>query len=73
MKWDYAADVIRDALKDLLAEDGMLVPLLVLRGLTKLGTPVSGELTETIQQIARAHPSFGVRVQASAAVRNLHV
>ena len=61
----YMTASIQRRLDELLRSDGLLVPLLVLRGLSDqraLGPP----LLDTIQAIARSHPAHGVRIQAEA-------
>ncbi|MDQ6948567.1 MAG: hypothetical protein M3256_20480, partial [Actinomycetota bacterium] len=55
-------------LLDMLSEDGLLVPLLVLRGLRSSGA--QSRLTESlrvrISQLAATHPARGIRLQARA-------
>jgi hypothetical protein len=50
----------------LLAEDGLLVPLLALRGLNETRSQLPQPLKDVIAGIARSHPAYGVRLQAAA-------
>lgn len=60
----FARALIESRLLGLLDEDGMLVPLLVLRGLTGDAEISPGVVRDRVSQMAQEHPVFGVRVQA---------
>lgn len=67
----FAVDLLDRRLVSLLAEDGILVPLLVLRGLAEGGTPLTRTIQESVAGIAERHPVFGVRVQARRLIDEL--
>lgn len=59
--------LVEERLLELLSNDGLLVPLLVLRGLVASDQPSpDGQLGRRISQIAASHPALGVRAQALA-------
>ncbi len=59
--------LVNDRMIELLSDDGLLVPLLVLRGLmSATDLPLEAAVTRRIQQLSAAHLAYGVRVQARA-------
>lgn len=60
----FAIELLEERLLGLLAEDGILVPLLVLRGLSDGVEIDSQAIRDRIQDMAEHHLVFGVRVQA---------
>lgn len=60
------ASVALRRLKDLLAEDGLRVPHLVLRGMADVPLPLPSSIGEVVSKIAEDHPARSVR---SAALR----
>lgn len=61
---EFARGPVQKRLVALLEEDGMLVPLLVLHGLTADIDIEQGPIRDLVESMARSHPVFGVRVQA---------
>lgn len=59
------ADSSRGRLLELLNEDGLLIPLFVLRGLQALGSSMPTEIRTHIQGMSENHPSRMVRLQAT--------
>lgn len=58
-----------DRLRDLLSQDGLVVPVLVLRGLQDdavIRADIPDELIAKVRQLAQSHPARGVRLQAEA-------
>lgn len=66
----FANAVLVSRLMGLLAEDGLLVPLLVLRGLSGEVNVPPGPVAERVAHMADHHPVFGVRVQAGFVLKN---
>ena len=60
----FAQTLVQSRLLGLLEEDGILVPLLVLQGLTSDVDLTPGAIYDRVAQMAHEHPVFGVRVQA---------
>ncbi|MFJ9390721.1 hypothetical protein ACIRON_17990 [Nocardioides sp. NPDC101246] len=60
----FATDVLERRLFSLLEEDGILVPLLALRGLSDETVLRPGPLRDHIELMAEQHLVFGVRIQA---------
>lgn len=58
------ARVARRRLSELLDEDGLLAPRLVLRGLTETSTPLDPGIRRQIASMAENHPSWAVRNEA---------
>ena len=54
-------ELFEDRLMSLLGEDGLLVPILALRGLTDLGSPLGARVLAGIETLAASHPSRNVR------------
>lgn len=64
-KVDFARALVIDRIGALIAEEGTLVPLLVLRALSANPLRVPSELEGDISRVARDHLIFAVRDQAS--------
>ena len=58
--------IISSKLDELLDKDGVISPLLVLRGLMEEDVALSADLRASVKRIADDHLSFGVRAQAKA-------
>jgi hypothetical protein len=65
------ADLIDQRLLDLLAEDGLIVPLLVLRGLQADGDRLDlpAAVARRVALVAKGHAAWGVRLQAQALIQ----
>ena len=61
---DPLAPLARHRLSELLDEDGLLAPLLVLRGLLEVLGDIPGTLTRQVMTLAIQHPSASVRLEA---------
>lgn len=57
------ADLVSDRLIELLNEDGLLIPLFVMRALAEGATPPAAVVNE-ISRLSRDHPSFRIRRHA---------
>jgi hypothetical protein len=64
------ADFSSSRLVDLLKEDGLLVPVLVLRGLEEWGSGLPADVRAQIEQLREVHPSRAVRRQAARFLDN---
>ncbi len=60
--------ILEHAILTLIDADGLLVPLLTLRGLTETGLPAEGRVRQRVAEVAANHIAFGVRLQATAAL-----
>jgi hypothetical protein len=60
------ASFLIERLLFLLHEDGILVPLLILRGLHESRAPVPERVIQRINAIATGHAAYGVRLQAAS-------
>lgn len=67
----FANTILVSRLMGLLEEDGLLVPLLVLRGLSGEVEVPPGPVAERVAHMAEHHPVFGVRVQAKYVLKSL--
>jgi hypothetical protein len=65
------ASILVEQLLDLLQEDGVVVPLLVLRGLHESQVVLPQEIIDRISYIASNHPVYGIRLQAMSLVEGL--
>jgi hypothetical protein len=59
-------DLILERLTELMEEDGIAGPLLVLRGLSEIRTSLPSDVVRVISNLADEHPVHGVRLQALA-------
>ncbi|TDL05751.1 hypothetical protein EUA04_19650 [Mycolicibacterium obuense] len=56
---------------ELLRSDGVLIPLLAIRGIAREGgTAWSADLRSALDALSQSHPSYRVRAEAEAAARN---
>lgn len=67
---DTSAALCNQRLGALLMEDGLLVPTMIIRGLSDVGGPISGEVAEHLGRLEQRHPSRVVRKQAALLLRD---
>lgn len=60
----FASELLERCLVSLLEEDGILVPLLALRGLSEDAALRAGAIRDHVEVMAERHPVLGVRIQA---------
>ncbi|MFI6273525.1 hypothetical protein [Micromonospora zamorensis] len=66
---DYLSVVAGRRIVDLLSEDGILVPMVVLRELSDVSGPLSSSLRRRVEEVAERHNSRIVRARAKEVVR----